>query len=93
MLKSFSHKLFQKNACSQTFSKKCLLTNFFKKSLIKNANLLGKGLIENPGSDVITTLLKKGLIENSVTVGFESLILKPYQRDQPAQRLRCNGCV
>ncbi|MDD2613319.1 MAG: hypothetical protein PHH67_03775 [Methanosarcina sp.] len=37
-------------------------------------------------------LSKKGLIENSVTVGFESLILKPYRRDQPAQRLRCNGC-
>jgi hypothetical protein len=33
-----------------------LLTNFFKKSLIKNANLLGNGLTAN--------LLKKGLIEN-----------------------------
>jgi hypothetical protein len=30
-----------------------LIKNFFKKSLIKNANLLGKGLIENPGSGVI----------------------------------------
>jgi hypothetical protein len=36
---------------SQTFSKNCLPANFFKKSLI--TNLLGKGLIENPGSGVI----------------------------------------
>jgi hypothetical protein len=95
-----AHKLFQKNACSQTFSKKCLLTNFFKKSLIKNANLLGKGLIENPRSDVIKTLLKKGLTANLLRKGliengginFKRLIPKPYRRDQPAQRLRPNGC-
>jgi hypothetical protein len=30
-----------------------VITNFFKKSLIKNANLFRKGLIENPGSGVI----------------------------------------
>ncbi|MGI5991699.1 MAG: hypothetical protein ACOX7Y_05400 [Methanosarcina sp.] len=30
-----------------------MTANFFKKSLIKNANLLGKGLIENLGSGVI----------------------------------------
>jgi hypothetical protein len=44
---------------------------------------LRKGLIENPGNGVITTLFKKGLtanffkkslIKSSVTFGFESLI-------------------
>jgi hypothetical protein len=63
--------------------------------------LILRALSPNP-IGVITTLLKKGLtatffkkslIKNSVTFGFESLIPKPYQRDQPAQRLRRNGCA
>jgi hypothetical protein len=58
------------------------------------ANLLRNGLIQNLGSGVITTLFRKGLtanlfkkslIEDSVTFGFESLIPKPYRRDQPAK--------
>ena len=70
------------NLCAN-IAKKRLLTNFFKKSLIKNANLLRKGLTAN--------LLRKGLIENS-GINFKRLIPKPYRRDQPAQRLRPNGC-
>ncbi|WP_229395971.1 hypothetical protein [Methanosarcina sp. DH1] len=42
---------------------------------------------------VITTLFKKGLTENHEPIfGFDELIPKPYRRDQPAQRLRVNGC-
>jgi hypothetical protein len=73
------------NLCAN-IAKKRLLTNFFKKSLIKNANLLRKDLTAN--------LLRKGLIENS-GINFKRLIPKPYRRDQPAQRLvvnRRNGC-
>ncbi|MDD3315942.1 MAG: hypothetical protein PHH67_06780 [Methanosarcina sp.] len=60
-----------------TLFKKSLTTNFFKKSLIKNANLF-----------------RKGLIENSVTFGFECLIPKPYPAwstgaTVAVQRLRC----
>jgi hypothetical protein len=50
------------------------------------ANFFKKSLIKN------ANLFRKGLIENSVTFGFEYLIPKHYQRDQPAQRLRFNGC-
>ncbi|MGI5993230.1 MAG: hypothetical protein ACOX79_01885 [Methanosarcina sp.] len=39
--------------------------------------LILRALSPNP-IGVITTLLKKGLTENSVMVGFESLIPKPY---------------
>jgi hypothetical protein len=48
--------------------KKSLLTNFFKKSLIKNANLLGKGLTTN--------FFKKSLIKNANHLG-KGLIEKP----------------
>jgi hypothetical protein len=52
------------------------------------------------GNGVITTLFKKGLTANLLRKGliengginFKRLIPKPYRRDQPAQRLRCNGC-
>jgi hypothetical protein len=39
-----------------------------------------------------TSLFKKGLTENETTFEFEDLTPKPYRRDQPAQRLRVNGC-
>ncbi len=45
-------------------SKINLCANIAKKRLLTNANLLRKGLIENPGSGVITTFFKKGLTAN-----------------------------
>jgi hypothetical protein len=35
---------------------------------------------------------KKGLIENEAMFEFDNLIPRPYRRDQPAKRLRVNGC-
>ena len=46
-------------------SKINLCANIAKKRLLTNANLLRKGLIENPGSGVITTFFKKSLIKNA----------------------------
>ncbi|NLN42871.1 MAG: hypothetical protein GX152_01340 [Methanosarcina sp.] len=59
-----------------------MLTNFFKKMF--DHKLFQKKF------DQKRKPLRKGLTENGVTFGFESLIPKPYQRDQPAQRLVIN---
>ncbi len=80
----------EKKKSTQTFYKKGLTANFFKKSLIKNASIFKKGLIAN--------LFKKGLIENPDKRRDKPAQRKPFQkrldRKTPGSGVinRRNGC-